>query len=165
MDFKELISDFAERYGIEGLSANDNAAVIDVDGMTVGLIHDPASVDDTDDGIMVVVELGYPPPDADGPLGEVMLKANYLLGGTNGAILCQNPDTDAYAVMRRYSLSAHDCASFAAALEKLLITAENWKSVIAGIREADIAKEEQDMEEQDDTPPDSGFPANGFLQV
>ena len=165
MDFNELVSDFATRYGVEGLSANDGAAVLEIDSMTVVFIHDPASADDIDDGIMVVVEIGYPPPDADGPFGEIMLKANYLLGGTNGAILCQNPDTDAYAVMRRYSLAAHDGASFAAALEKLITTAENWKSVISGMMEAESEKEKLDAEDHDDEPPASGFHANGFLQV
>ena len=95
MEFNELVSDFATRYRVEGLSAKDGATVLEVDDMTAGIIHDPASADAPDNGIMVVVEIGYPPPDADGPFGEVMLKANYLLGGTNGAILCQNPDTDA----------------------------------------------------------------------
>ena len=121
MEYSELVSDFASRYGVEGIDAKDGAVAVEIDGMTVGLVNDPSP--DDGDGIMVVVEIGYPPPDADGPFGSVMLKANYLLGGTGGAVLCQNPDTDAYAIMRRYSLAAHDVESFSKALERLLETA------------------------------------------
>lgn len=165
MDYTELMNGLATSVGIEGMELKDGATALEIDGMTVGFIHDQASGDTTDDGIMVVVEIGYPPPDADGPFGSVMLKANYLLGGTGGAVLCQNPDTDAYAVMRRYPLAAHDVASFSKALETLLSTAENWKEVLSGMREAEDAKSERDAEADDAEVPPSDFHAGGFLQV
>lgn len=164
MDFNELVSDFASRYGVEGLSAQAGTVALEIDGMTVGLVNDP-SLDDGD-GIMVVVEIGYPPPDADGPFGATMLKANYLLGGTGGAILCQNPDTEAYAVMRRYPLATHDVASFSSALEKLLATAENWKEVLSGMRKVEEAREELDEgDEPDGEVSSSGFFGGGFMKV
>ena len=165
MDFNELISDFATRHGVDGLVVNDKATAVEIDGMTVGLINDPASEDDTDDYVMVVVEIGYPPPDAEGPFGDIMLKANYLLGGTGGAILCQNPDTDAYAVMRRYSLRAHDGESFSKALEKLLATAEKWKELLFCMREAEEEKAERDAEEQYDGTSSDSLNNDVFLKV
>lgn len=164
MDFNELISDFASRYGVEGLSAQAGAVALEIDGMTVGFVNDPSP--DEGDGLMVVVEIGYPPPDADGPFGAAMLKANYLLGGTGGAILCQNPDTEAYAVMRRYPLSAHDVASFSSALEKLLATAENWKEVLGGMRTAEEAQEElAEEDEPDGEDSSSDFSGGEFMKV
>ena len=169
MDFNELISDFASRYGVEDLAVQDDTAALEIDGMTVGLVHDPARQDGDDDGIMVVVEIGNPPPDADGPFGSVMLKANYLFNGTGGAVLCQNPDTNAYAVMRRFSLVTHDVASFSTALESLLTTAENWKQVLSGMREAEESKAELDAEKPEVPPlqsvPIAGFPVGGLLQL
>ena len=48
MDFNELVSDFATRYGVEGLSANDGAAVLEID---LGEITEPlvACPNDPDD--------------------------------------------------------------------------------------------------------------------
>ena len=169
MDYSELMNGLAASVGIEGMELKDGATALEIDGMTVGFIHDPASGDAAYDGIMVAVEIGYPPPDANGPFGSIMLKANYLLEGTGGAVLCQNPDTDAYAIMRRYPLAAHDVASFSRALETLLSTAENWKEVLSGMREAEDAKEERDAQEPEKAPISSdsvaGFPSGGFLQV
>ena len=146
MEFNELIAAFAMRYIVEGLEAQNGTIALEIDGMNVGFLHDSPSGNGTEDGIMVIVEIGYAPPDVDGPFSAVMLKANYLLGGTGGAILCQNPDTNAYAIMHRYSLAMLDLESFSNELESLLTTAENWKKVLAGIRVAEEAKEALDAQ-------------------
>ena len=107
-----------------------------------------------------------------------MLKANYLLGGTGGGILCQNPDTNAYSIMHRFSLVTLDLESFSQELESMLTTAENWKDMLAGIRVAEeakealdaqaarIAKEARDAKKQND--PNiitEDFPPGNFLKV
>ena len=76
MQFEELINGFAGRFGIADGQVNDGTAVFDIDGMTVGFVDD-----DTSATVMVVAEIGYPPPDANGKLGEIMLKSNYLYNG------------------------------------------------------------------------------------
>ncbi len=147
MEYNELITDFATRYNVEGLEAQNGTTALEIDGMNVGFLHDSPSGDGIDDGIMVIVEIGIAPQDVDGPFGAVMLKANYLLGGTGGALLCQNPDTNAYAIMHRYALPMLDLETFSKELESLLTTAENWKKVLAGIRVAEEAKEALDAQE------------------
>jgi hypothetical protein len=112
MEFNELIAAFAMRYNVEGLEPQNGTIALEIDGMNVGFLHDSPSGNGIDDGIMVIIEIGYAPPDVDGPFGTVMLKANYLLGGTGGAILCQNPDTNAYSIMHRFSLAMLDLESF-----------------------------------------------------
>ena len=178
MEFNELITEFAIRYGVEGLNAQNGTTALEIDGMNVGFLHDSPLGDGTDDGIMVIVEIGYAPPDVDGPFGAVMLKANYLLGGTGGAILCQNPDTNAYAIMHRYSLTMLDLETFSNELETLLTTAENWKKILAGIRVAEeakealdvqaarIAKAARDAKKQENSDINTeDFPFNNFLRV
>ena len=178
MEFNELITDFAMRYNVEGVEPQNGTTALEIDGMNVGFLHDSPSGDGTDDGIMVIVEIGYAPPDVDGPFGAVMLKANYLLGGTGGAILCQNPDTNAYAIMHRYSLPMLDLESFSNELESLLTTAENWKDMLAGIRVAEeakealdaqaarIAKAARDAKKQEDSDIiTEDFPPSNFLRV
>ena len=159
MEYNELMQGFAANVGIAELEMQDGAAALDIDGMTVGFVHDDAA-----GAIMVVVEIGLPPPDADGPFGSVLLKANYLFGGTGGAVICQNPDTGAYALMRSYPLVSLDVETFAAAVEALLNMAENWKRILSGAAEAESAKASQDKELADSTAP-AGFPMGGFMQV
>ena len=159
MEYNELMQGFAAKVGVAELEMHDSAAALEIDEMTVGFGHDEKS-----DAIMVVVEIGYPPPDADGPFGSAMLKANYLFGGTGGAVICQNPDTDAYAVMRSYPLVSLDVETFAAAMETLLNTAESWKGILASAAEAESEKEEQE-EDAEESPSPTGFPMDGFMQV
>ena len=162
MEYNELMQRFAGKFSIDSLAIEDGASALEIDGMTVGFIHDEAA-----DAIMVVAEIGYPPPDADGPFGSAMLKANYLFGGTDGATLCQNPDTGAYAVMRTWPLAAHDDDTFAAAVEGLMNTAERWREVLDGIREAEEAAEMAELEDdgQDEGDVPGEISLGGFMQV
>ena len=134
MEFKELIVGFADRYGIEGL---DGAAELKVDGIRVELLDDPQT-----HSLFACAEIGHPPPDANGAFGAMMLEANFLLRATEGATLCQNPETHAYALVRPFPLALTDVESLAAGLESLVNQAENWRRVLAGIREAESARTE-----------------------
>ena len=134
MEFKELIAAFAAKYGIEGLNGADGAAELAVDGIRVELLDDPQAR-----SIFACVEIGNPPPDADGAFGAMMLQANFLLRGTEGATLCQNPETHAYALVLPFPLVLADVESFAAGLESLVNQAENWRKVLSGLRVAETA--------------------------
>ena len=138
MQFEELINGFAGRFGIADGQVNDGTAVFDIDGMTVGFVDD-----DTSATVMVVAEIGYPPPDANGKLGEIMLKSNYLYNGSNGAVLCMNPETSAYALMQTWALDPLD-----------------------GMRKAESAKENLDKTEKNDLLEEEGtFPPGGIMRV
>jgi len=135
MEFKELIAGFAAKYGIEGLDGADGVAELYVEGFRVELLDDPQT-----QSIFACAEIGLPPPDANGAFGEMMLKANFLLRATEGATLCQNHETNAYAVVRPFPQTLTDVESFAAGLESLVNQAENWRKVLAGLREAESAQ-------------------------
>ena len=124
MEFKELLAAFAAKYGVEGFDGADGAAELDVDGVRVELLDDP------------------PPPDANGAFGAMMLQANFLLRGTEGATLCQNPDTQAYALVRPFPLALADVESLAAGLESLVNQTENWRKALAGLRTAEAAQKQ-----------------------
>ena len=135
MEFKELLAAFAAKYGIEGLDGADGVAELDVDGIRVELLDDPQSR-----SIFACVEIGLPPPDANGAFGSMMLQANFLLRATEGATLCQNPETHVYALVRPFPLALTDVASLAAGLESLVNQVENWRKALAGLREAESAQ-------------------------
>jgi hypothetical protein len=159
MDYPELVSGFAAKYGVSDIDTAGGAAALEIDGMTVGFFHAPET-----DEILVVAEIGFPPPDADGPFGGMMLKANYLGSGTGGAVICQNPETEAYAVQRSYPLTRFDVETFAQAMEELVNTAERWREVLS---RAGLAEDEKD--DADEGEPGIGGPFSGglggFLQV
>ena len=135
MEFKELIAGFAAKYGIEGLDGADGVAELDVEGVRVELLDDHAT------GCLVAcAEIGHPPPDANGAFGAMMLKANFLLRGTEGATLCQHPETGTYAIVRPFPLALADVASFAAGLESLVNQTENWRTALAGLHHAEDAR-------------------------
>ena len=135
MEFKELLAAFVAKYGIKELDGADGAAELDVDGFRVELLDDPQA-----QNLLACAEIGLPPPDAEGAFGALMLKANFLLRGTEGATLCQNPETDAYALVRPFPLALTDAESLGAGLESLVNQAANWRKVLAGLREAETAR-------------------------
>ena len=161
MEYCELIDAFSAKFGVQGPDAKDGVAVFDIDGMTVGFVNDETSAT-----VMVVAELGYPPPDANGKLGEIMLKSNYLYNGSNGAVLCMNPETSAYALMQTYALDSLDVETFAMNVETFINNAEKWKDVLLGMREAEAAKEDMDKTEKNDLLDDEGtFSSGSFMRV
>ncbi len=137
MEFKEFIVGFADRYGIEGLDGADGAAELKVDGIRVELLDDPQT-----HSLFACAEIGHPPPDANGAFGAMMLEANFLLRATEGATLCQNPETHAYALVRPFPLALTDVESLAAGLESFVNQAENWRKALSGLREAESARTE-----------------------
>ena len=156
MEFKELIAGFAAKYEIAGLDGADGVAELEVDGIRVELLEDPQAR-----SLIACAEIGLPPPDANGAFGSMMLKANFLLRATAGATLCQNPETGAYALVRPFPLALADGESLAAGLESLVNQTENWRTALAGLREAEAARTE--AKEVDDSHHD--MLSSGFFQV
>ena len=140
MTFEELIAAFAARYGIEGLEAGDGAAALDVDGMEVGILYDGPA-----DAVTLCAEIGEPPATAEDRFGGVMLQANFLFRGTDGATLAQDPDTEAFAIVRALELPGLDPDAFSEAVERFVNQLERWKRLLADFRPAMLqtAKQEE----------------------
>jgi len=135
MEFKELLAAFAAKYGVDGLGGADGVAELEVDGIRVELLEDSQAR-----SLIACAEIGLPPPDANGAFGAMMLKANFLLRATDGATLCQNPETGAYALVRPSPLALADVESLSAGLESLVNQTENWRKALTGLREAESAQ-------------------------
>ena len=156
MEFKELIAAFAAKYAIEGLDDVDDVVELDVDGSRVELLGDQQTR-----SVVACAEIGLPPPDANGAFGAMMLRANFLLRATEGATLCQNPETHAYAIVRPFPLAITDAESLGAGIESLVNQAENWRKALAGMREAESARTE--AQGVDDS--HHNMLSNGFFHV
>ena len=156
MEFNELLAAFAAKNGVEGLDGADGVAELEVDGIRVEMLEDSQAR-----SLVACAEIGLPPPDANGAFGSMMLKANFLLRATAGATLCQNPETGAYALVRPFPLALVDMESLAAGLESLVNQTENWRRVLAGLREAESARSA--AQEVDDSHHD--MLSSGFVHV
>ena len=138
-----LLSSFAAEYGIEELDSSSGAAALSIDDSKVEFIYDEAA-----NCAVIYAEIGFPPPDANGRFGEMMLKANHLFAGTSGGTLCQNPDTDAYAIMRPVPLADLESArDFGAILENVLSLVDQWQAMLGGLRQAESMLDKAEQEE------------------
>ena len=132
MEFKDLLKAFAAKYGVEGLDGADEGAELYVEGVRVELLNDSRT-----HSLIAYAEIGHPPPDADGAFGAMMLEANSLLRATEGATLCKNPETHAYALLRSFPMASMDVETLAIGLESLASHTESWRKTLAGPRVAE----------------------------
>ena len=135
MEFKDLLKAFAAKYGVEGLDGADEGAELYVEGVRVELLNDSRT-----HSLIAYAEIGHPPPDADGAFGAMMLEANSLLRATEGATLCKNPETHAYALLRSFPMASMDVETLAIGLESLASHTESWRKTLAGPRVAEAER-------------------------
>ena len=147
MDFAELISNFAERHGIAGLAAEDNAAALDIDGIVVTLVA-------AGDAVSVSADIGEPPAEGRADFAELLLEASLQ----SDAFFAKAPERGNYVVVRRLALPALDPDAFDAALEALVNQAETWRRLLADFRPAAKAAAEAEAAEP-------SFGTGGFLSV
>lgn len=148
MEFNELIADFATRHNVENLTAIDNAAALDIDGITVLLVSNG-------DILTISAEVGEPPAEGAAVFANLLLEANmqsdFFFAKANG--------TDNYIAVRRIALNSLDDNAFDLALEALVNHAETWRRLLADFRPAAKAAAER---EEAASP---SFGTNGFMQV
>ena len=151
MTFDELIRDFGGKIGVE-LTPTDGAVALAVDDMSV-LIQELPELD----AVVLLGEIGEPPPEGLERLLTAMLDANHLFAGTGGGTLSRDPESGKFHLCRWESLALADGESFAAVVEKFVNVLETWRKLVADYRPpaADVAE-------------GAGAPAfgqNGFLQI
>ena len=152
MEASEVIKTFCERVGIAFEPDDDGTVSLEVDGSVV-TINDLREID----AIVIVGDLGEPPPERLEALYKVMLEANYLFGGTCGATISRDPKTGRFALCRVMPCVIADGDFFYAEVERFASTLETWVKIIRDFRDAP----------PDDDPPMS-MPSggtSGFLAV
>ena len=129
MEFSEIIANFAKRHGVEGLSAENGAAALDIDGIVVTLV-------DAADGLVASAEIGEPPVEGRADFADVLLEANLA----SAAFFAKAPETGIYVLVRRLPLAGLDSDAFDTALEALVNAAETWRHLLADFRKELIFK-------------------------
>ena len=152
MEAKELLTELGKRLGIE-LDASD-ACSFEADGLAISINHVVEL-----DAIALMGDLGEPPPEKLEGLYKTLLGANHLFGGTGGATISLDPDSDRIALCRALPLVTLDGETLYRELERFINTAETWAKIVADYRTAADAANEI----KEDAPP--AFTGNGFMQV
>lgn len=147
MEFSEIIANFAKRHGVEGLSAENGAAALDIDGIVVTLV-------DAADGLVASAEIGEPPVEGRADFADVLLESNLA----SAAFFAKAPETGIYVLVRRLPLAGLDSDAFDTALEALVNAAETWRRLLADFRPAAA----QAAAEEESVP---ALGAGGFMQV
>ena len=146
MDFSELISDFSERHGVDGLAIDDGAAALDIDGTAVTLVASGES-------LLVTAEIGEPPTEGAAAFADLLLEASLA----SEVFFAKTPETGKYVAVSRIALAGVDGDAFDAALESLVNQAETWRKLLADFRPA-----ASEAEVNNATP---SFGNSGFMQV
>lgn len=160
MEYNELINGFAKKFAIAGLEISDGATALDIDGIVIEIVHDTVMNE-----VIAIAEIGVLPPDANGPFGSAMLKANYMFSGTDRAVICQNPETDAYALMKSWPLVSLDVETFANAMSALMNTTEQWRELVSGACVAEEVAPAKGADSRESPHGAGSFSLGGFMQV
>lgn len=130
MEFNELIADFAARHNVADLTAADNAAALDIDGIIVLLVC-------KGDELTLSAEIGEPPAEGAATFANLLLEASLQ----SEAFFAKIGGADLYIAVRRLSLPSLDPAAFDRALESLVNLAETWHRFLEDFRPAAKAAE------------------------
>ncbi len=123
MDFEELISCFADRHGLTGLSVESNAVALDIDDMVF-------TIASGGDELTISAEIGEPPVKGRAGFAELLLEANMH----SRSFFAKVSDRGVYVAMQRLALSGLEVDALDAALESLVSTVETWRRILVDYR-------------------------------
>lgn len=122
MDFKSVMTAFADQYAL-AIDPKDGTVVLDFNAI-------PVSFMDAGDALVVHASLGESGPDTDAGLFHAMLAANAALAD-EGFAICQDPETEAFAIVRAVPLETLDAESLASLVAVLVTHATAWRQKLA----------------------------------
>ena len=122
MDYAQRMNAFAAKCGLPPPETATGAVVIDFDGIAVSFL-DHAS----DGAILLHAGIGEALGGSGGAVARDMLAANAALREKPGAILCQDPETKAFAAIRSIPLQAAEPDALLEAVGDLVKAAASWR--------------------------------------
>ena len=122
MDYAQRMNAFAAKCGLPPPETATGAVVIDFDGIAVSIL-DHAS----DGAILLHAGIGEALGGTGGAVARDMLAANAALREKPGAILCQDPETKAFAAIRAIPLQAAEPDALLEAVGDLVKAAASWR--------------------------------------
>lgn len=153
MDNFELIKNFSERLGLNIEKNEDCSYFFNVDERTF-TIHDLTECD----RIVLMGDLGLPPPQNKESLYKSILEAQHMFKSTGGATISIDPETENFSICKALVSAVLDNDSFFAEVEDFINTFHTWADIIRDYR-GNVTTGEPDIGE---TPPSLN---DGFIFV
>ena len=122
MDYAQRMNGFAAKCGLPPPETATGAVVIDFNGIAVSFLDDASG-----GAILLHAEIGEALGGTEGSVARDMLAANAALRENPGAILCQDPETKAFAAIRSIPLQAAEPDVLVEAVGELVKTVASWR--------------------------------------
>jgi hypothetical protein len=155
MELKELTSAFAAKMGIDGLTVQDGACALEIDGI-------PLQIAETDAGgaLVATAVVGPPPPEKTEAFLELLLEANTETLGAQDRALGKLHATGELVLQWRIPTRDLELDGFCAELETFVNQVEQWRLALENFRPA-----AEEAAARDEEAPAMGMPASGFISV
>ena len=122
MDYAQRMNAFAAKCGLPAPETAAGAVVIDFNGIAVSFLDDASG-----GAIVLHAGIGEALGGSGGSVARDMLAANAALREKPGAILCQDPETKAFAAIRAIPLQAAEPDVLLEAVGDLVKAAASWR--------------------------------------
>ncbi len=130
MDANDLIEGLGKRIGIELKLDDDNSCAIEADGMAI-IINYLGEIDI----LVLLADVGEPPPERLEMLYKTLLEANHLFTATAGATLSLDPKSGHVVLCRAIRCMAVGVDEFVSEVERFINTLEMWTSTVVAFRD------------------------------
>ncbi len=154
MESSELIKKFGKKIGIDLSPNDDNSYTLEVDEMLLSLHILPEI-----DTIILVGDIGEPPPEHLENLYKTMLESQHLFNGTGGATISLNAENNHFSLCKALSCKILDGDSLYEEAEHFVNTLEVWAKLVKDYR--DVAPKAEEVQ-ADDAPQ---FDASSFIRA
>ena len=154
MESSELIKKIGEKIGIDLSPNDDNSYTLEVDEMLLSL-HILLEIDT----IILVGDIGEPPPEHLENLYKTMLESQHLFNGTGGATISLNSETNRFSLCKTLSCKILDADLLYEEAEQFVNTLEVWIKLVKDYRDVVPMVNEA---KADDAPQ---FDANSFIRA
>ena len=126
MDYTQRMNDFAAKCGLPQPDTAAEAVVIDFNGIAVSFLDNASG-----GAIVLHAEIGEAFGGSGDEAARDMLAANAALRERPGAILCQDPETKAFAAIRSIPLQVAEPDVMVEAVGDLVKTVASWRERLA----------------------------------
>jgi hypothetical protein len=126
MDYAQRMNGFAAKCGLPPPDTATGAVVIDFNGIAVSFIDNASN-----GAILLHAEIGEALGGSGGAIARDMLEANAALHERQGAVLCKDSETKAFAVIRSIPVVVAEPDAMLEVVGDLVKTAASWRARLA----------------------------------
>ena len=133
MGLKEIVDGFADKFGIEGLSVENDEVALEIDEMPI------LFATGKDSAIVITGLVGDPPAEGGEAFANILLEGTMTLMDEKSSALARNSETGAYTLVQRVAQDGLTVEAFCERLTGFVNTLETWRRFLEDFRPAAVA--------------------------